>query len=200
MVLKINESLKIVVPLYDANDAIYAYVHAAPVSREVFEANWKLLSRTYVEMAQLGLVGARMAWLALRDTARTIAGDDTEGDALVKPLADEMQRLSNVILPDSSGWGTMPLVAAVAERRIDADDAREVMSAITFFTAASHMHPKAARDDFLSGGAKMWGAQTSSLNATDFAASLPTSTPAVPLTEKSNEAPAAWQAASSLPL
>jgi len=189
MPVKISERLALVVPLYDEKEQVYAYVHSMPISREVFEVHWRLLAHTFTSIAQLGIaIGPRMSYVALKDTAKALAAlSDGDADKLVLPLMNELQRLGNVVLATDKGWETIPLSQAIDGKLIDPDDAQEALSAVVFFTAAWHMQPRATRAAFATGGARVWGAEISSLSVTAFAASLPTSTVTAPSGEKSTE-------------
>lgn len=176
MAIKINERLNLVVPLYDEADKVYAYVHSMPISREAFEISFRLIAATYSEIGRLGLAGARVSHLLLNDVAKNMAGADENAETVSRALLNEIHRLSNVIMPTDAGWETMPLQQALDRKLLDAEDVPEVLSAVVFFTVAWHMHPKAQRKDFMEGGARMWGAQTTSLASTAYTASLPTST------------------------
>lgn len=93
----INERLHFVVPIYaDDGDTISAYVHSAPISREVFEAHFLLISKTFTAFHTEGLGflgGPRVASLMLNKVAEKI-GDQTGAIALM----NEIRRLSNVLI------------------------------------------------------------------------------------------------------
>jgi hypothetical protein len=88
----------------------------------------------------------------------------------------EIRRLSNVVALGPKGWAGVPLQVALDEGTIGEDERAEVENAIVFFTVASLVHRRADLPAILDGASKLWGAQTTLLNATEFAASLPTST------------------------
>ncbi len=172
--MKLNEKLNLVVPLYDGNEAIYAYVHSAPISREVFEANFFLLSKTFTAIFAQGLgeiAGPRVASLILRQIAKQ-TGDEASATALM----NEIHRLTNVLVRDASGWVMTPFQECVDKGTINADDLSEVINAVVFFSAVSVMTARQQRRDMLSGAARLWGAQIVSSDCTAFAASLKTST------------------------
>jgi len=187
MALRINERLNLVVPLYGDNDQIYAYVHSSPISREVFEANFLLISKTFAAIHGEGLgeiAGPRVAAMLMRETAKRMT---PRGEASIElPLLDEIRRLSNVVMPGLSGWTTMPLHDAIAGRLIDSDDVAEVENALVFFTSMSAMHRKQVIAEILPGAARLWGAQTTSSDCMAFVASLPTSIPGANTGEKSD--------------
>lgn len=172
--MKLNEKLHLVVPLYDDNEAIYAYVHSAPISREVFEANFFLLSKTFTAIFAEGLgeiAGPRVASLVMRKISKQ--HNDEAGAAA---LMNEIHRLTNVLVRSPSGWAMTPFQECVDKGTIDADDLAEVINAIVFFIAVSAMTARQQRRDMLAGAARLWGAQIVSSDCTAFAASLKTST------------------------
>ena len=169
--MRLNEKLNFVIPVYDANDKISAYVHSTPLSREAFEASFVLISKTFSAIHGEGLgsiAGPRVASLILREVAKR---NDDEAGALT--LMNEIRRLTNVLTPGPNGWTIIPFQEAT--KTLDPDDLSEVENAIVFFTVYSAMHRRQTLRDLLTGAARMWGAQVSSLTPTAFAASLPTS-------------------------
>ena len=176
--MRINERLNLVIPIYGEDNAIVAWVHSMPLSREVFEANYLLIAKTFTLIFGLGLgemAGPRVAAFLLRDTARKLAGDnpaDTAGDALLA----EIHRLTNVSLPSEKGWEVWTYDQVLKRKLLSDDDVSEVESALVFFTVVSAMHRRQVAEVLIKGGARLWGAQTSYLNITAFQRSLPTST------------------------
>lgn len=172
----INERLNLVVPLYHGDD-VYAYVHAQPLSREVFEANYLLISRTFSAIHSEGLgniAGPRVARMVMKTVAEQQKNEDS-----AQALINEIRRLSSVVLPSEGGWTTLPLQDALNQKKLDEDDVEEVENAITFFICASAMYRKVTLRVMLDGATKLWGAQISSLTCMAFVASLPISTAAV---------------------
>jgi hypothetical protein len=70
----------------------------------------------------------------------------------------------------------MPFDAAKKRGVIDESAAAEVENCIVYFTCASSIHLKAELTVAIEGLSTLWGAQTTSLNATEYMRSLPTST------------------------
>lgn len=187
--MRLDKKLNLVLPLDYGGRAFY--VHAAPVSREVFESNFMIISKTFARIHAEGLssiAGPRIAYLMLR----AIAQEDGAWDGptgVNMSLVAEIVRLTNFVMPGERGWETIPFQSALDEKKIDDEDRSEVLNALVFFTVASAMYP--ARDLYttkdqttgkervgiLSFALSLWGGQTSSSNCTEFAASLPTSTP-----------------------
>ena len=175
--MRLNEKLHMVVPLYSQDgdvETIYAYVHSAPISREVFEAHFMLISKTFAAIYGEGLgeiVGPRVAKLIMMEVAKRTR--DMEG---ATALINEIRRLTNVVTRGPGGWVTIPFQDAVDRGDLDADDLAEVENAICFFTVVSATHKKQILQAMLPGAVALWGGQTSSSDCTGFVASLRTST------------------------
>lgn len=183
--MKIDRRLNLVIPLYHDEDKVYAYIHATPINREVFEKYHLVIARTLASITANGLgyiAGPRVAAMQLK--AQAIATGSWEGTDGVQGLMAEIRRLSNVLAPTGHGWDMIPLEDAVSQNFLDADDVSEVENALAFFTVASWMYPRPALKDILEGAAKLWGAQIESLGCTDFMNSLTTSKPAASTGEK----------------
>lgn len=176
--MKMDRKLNIVIPVQQGTRTLY--VHSSPISRGVFENYFMVLSRTFAAIYNQGLgavAGPRVAAMMLRKIAQE-AGD-WEGDAGVeRGLMAEIRRLTNVVMPDGSGWATTPFQEVRDRKLLDEDDIAEVENSLVFFTVASAMHRKEELPTVLGMMSNLWGAQIASSNSTEFAASLPTSTPA----------------------
>jgi hypothetical protein len=175
--MKIDRKLNLVVPVERAPGET-VYVHAMPLGREVFERYFLVISKAFAAIYNEGLgfvAGPRVAAMLIRRVAEDLnVWDGPEG--VEAGLVAEMRRLSNVLAPSPKGWTQIPLQQAIDQGFIDEADASEVENAIAFFTVASAMHRRAELKDVLEGASKLWGAHVSSLNCTEYTASLPTST------------------------
>ncbi len=185
----INEVLHLVIPIFSqgalpehGEDAPpVAYVHSAPISREVFEANYLLLSKTMSAILTEGLreiEGPRVAGLVLNDIAKQMVGERGDAAKLKAPLLAEIHRLTHVLAPGEGGWETVPYQEALDRHLIPDEDLAEVTNGIVFFTVASSALPRRQVHAMIDGAARLWGAHVSSLNVTEYAASLRTSTAA----------------------
>jgi hypothetical protein len=169
--MRIDERMNLVVPLY-RDEKIYAYVYSTPVSREVFEAHYWLIAKTHNKLVELDrIAGTKVAVFVLKDVAKKERAEES-----CTAFLAEITRLSNAIVATDDGWTTAPYQAAVDRKMIDMDDAREVDSAIVFFTVGWLMYPLNLRLALLDGAAPAWNAEITSLSLTDFSASLKTST------------------------
>ena len=172
--MKINEKMHLVMPIYDDDDSVCAYVHSAPISREVFEAHFLLMSKTFAAIHGEGLgdiAGPRVASLVMK----RIAARSGEAESATS-LMNEVRRLTNVETRTKGGWETIPFQEASDKQTISADDLSEVENALVFFTVILAMHRKQVAAELLPGAAKLWGAQISSLDSSAFHASLKIST------------------------
>lgn len=177
--MEINRKLNFVVPIERDGSTLYA--HATPISREVFENYHLVIAKTFSKIYNEGLgfsAGPRVAAMLLKQTAieTGVWGNRQDGTAGVEAgLLGEIRRLTNVIALGPNGWAPFPFAEAIAKGLVDADELSEVENAIVYFTVASAMHRKAELTAILAGAANLWGAQVTSSNTTEFAASLQTS-------------------------
>lgn len=174
---RLSRELKLVLPVDTALGEVY--VHSTPISREVFERYWLVISRAHsMIMAVAGGVaaGPKVAVLALKEAATQM--QVWEGPTGVeRGLLGEIRRLTNVIVPaDGGGWELLPLMDAVTARSIDEDDLAEIEGAVTFFILASQMQSREALEITLAGMTSLWGARTTSSSCSEFIGSLPRST------------------------
>lgn len=169
--MKIDESLNLVLNVGNG----YALYHT-PISRGVFEVNFKLLAATKSELAGKGIhyqmdSGPRIASLLLMDEAKK---DDNEEAG--KALLAEIKRLSMVLAPGENGWSMSPVDAAINADKIDIDDWREVESSLVFFTCHFSMAAKREKKTMASAVASLLKGFTTSLACSEYADSLLIST------------------------
>ena len=180
----IDRKLNLVIPVENGDQT--SYVHSTPISRQVFEANFEAIGRTFSRIYGGGyglMAGPRIAAMMLRKVAEDFGGDDPTARAaslalVESSLMNEVRRLSNWVAVGPSGWASIPYQEAVDKKLISEDDAAEVENALVFFTVASSMHKKSELPIILAGASKIWGARIELSNSTAFAASLRTSTEA----------------------
>lgn len=171
--IKINRKLNLVMDV-DTGDGLI-HIHSAPISREVFEDNFLVISRAFTAVYTNGLgpvTGPRVAALLLKQEAQTLGVWDRTQQSLMA----EIYRLTNVVAPGPSGWESLPYDAAKKRGVLDENTASEVENCIVYFTCASSIHLKAELAVATEGLSTLWGAQTTSLNVTEYMRSLPTST------------------------
>jgi hypothetical protein len=183
----LNKKLNIVLT-FDIDENLQGYVHSAPLSREAFEQNYLVLSKTFTAIYSEGLgpvLGPRVAMLILKEQAialgegRNGSGGQKAWDAVQSSLVFEIYRLTNVVWPGPNGWETIPYVEAKRRELLDEDQTSEVENALVYFIVASALHLKAELPMALDGLKSMWGAQIISSNVTEFKISLMTLTTGV---------------------
>ncbi len=173
--MRIDRRLNLVIPIYQGEGDPVAWVHSTPLSREVFESNFLLVSKTFAAIHAEGLgeiAGPRVAKLVMGRIASGMMGGLESATALM----NEIRRLSNVLAIVGGGWQTVPLQNAQEAGLLDEDDVPEVENALCFFTVLSGMHRREVLAEILPGAARLWGALTSSLGCTEYLDSLRTST------------------------
>lgn len=178
--MKVDRKLNLVVPIERPEGVIY--VHAAPISREVYERHFLVMAKTHAAIFDQGLhfnSGPRVAALMLRQYAEKLGVWDGE-DGVQAGLMAEIRRLANVIAPNGKGYSALPLDVALAQGQVDEDEIGEVESEIVFFTLECCLRKKAQLPIFLAPMHRLCGSSSTSLDATAFAGSLKISTPIEP--------------------
>ncbi|WP_187168721.1 hypothetical protein [Escherichia coli] len=170
--MKIAKNLNLIIPV--RTEKGNGWIHATPISKEVFKEHFFILGKTFSAMFSDGLgvvAGPRVAFLMLEK----ISCDSGiwEGDKGVRnTLVNEIIRLANLVYPvEGKGYDTIPLDMALDREIIDLD---EVAGELIFFSCVSSINsPEQAKGtmDVVNG---IWSTQCSSLNLTEWIASLPT--------------------------
>lgn len=179
--MRIDRRLNLVVPL-DQGDGTTIYVHSMPLGQPAFQSNYLLMAKAFESIYREGIqsiAGPKVAALILRTTAESMRdpGDTDEPAAYVSLMA-EIRRLSNVAVPRETGWQVIAYEEALRQKALDPDEAAEAEGLIVFFMLASAIHKRSELPAILAWLARIWTLQVTSSNITEFAASLPTSTPA----------------------
>lgn len=189
----ITDDLKLVLPVRGDKEGLAVHAYHTPISRAVFEANFRLLASTRAAMLSQGAVymmdsGPRIAALTLREQGRRLAeadgvrDDDGEGGA--KALLGEIARLTTILAPGDRGWDMVPVEEAIKRGVMDDEEWGEVLSSIVFFTCIYALAKKADRQRVASTTASTLGSSITSLSAMAFVDSLPTSTSSAPTVTK----------------
>lgn|ERR1700733_2515027 len=186
--MRIDEQLNIVIPVDRANGTTI-YIHAAPLSREVFQKYWLVLSKAFAGIYGEGLgsiAGPRIAALMLRRVAESMEVTPTginewnAPDGVENGLMPEIRRMANVAAMATNGsgrgWQLFTLEHAIEHHMIDVEDLDEIDGVLVFFTLVWRLHRHKERLTVLNGSVKLWGASISSLSLSAFVGSLPTST------------------------
>jgi hypothetical protein len=191
--MQLNENLSLVIPIRRADDntPLIRGFHT-PISREVFEANFRALAATKAALFGPGVkyasdVGPQVAALLLTDEAKREAirmeQVDNEGAPDISgtlALLAEIKRLTLILAPQQNGWEQLPVDVAIARGVIDGDEWREAESGLVFFTCLFSLCPKRQRAKLIDALAAPIGGSGTSLNITAYLASLATSTPPAP--------------------
>ena len=187
--MKISRNMNLIIPVETELGA--AFVHAAPISKEIYREHFFVLSKTFSAIFSEGLgvvAGPRVAYLMLE---RICINDKTwEGPNGVRnTLVNEIVRLSNLVYPvEGKGWDTKPLEVALEREIVELD---EVIGELVFFTCVSSINKPAQATGLMNEVNGMWDSQISSLSLTDWMRSLPTSKPADSSGETGNTSSAA---------
>ncbi|EFZ4919464.1 hypothetical protein K3Q14_004420 [Shigella boydii] len=170
--MKIARNLNLIIPV--RTEKGNGWIHATPISKEVFKEHFFILSKTFSAIFSEGfgvVAGPRIVFLMLERISRD--SNIWEGDKGVRnTLVNEVIRLANLVYPvEGKGYDTIPLDMALEREIIDLD---EVAGELIFFTCVSSINsPEQAKGtmDVVNG---VWSTQCSLLNLTEWIASLPT--------------------------
>lgn len=189
--MKISRNMHLIIPV--DTEMGTAYIHSAPISKEVYREHFFILSKTFSAIFSEGLgvvAGPRVAYLMLEHICKK--GEIWEGTTGVRnTLVNEIIRLSNLVYPvEGKGWDTKPLEVALDREIVELD---EVIGELVFFTCVSSINKPAQAQGLMKEVNGMWNSQTTSLSLTDWMRSLPTSKPA----DSSGETESTLSAASS---
>jgi len=151
-----------------------AYIHAAPISREVYKEHFMIIGQTYSRMFSEGLsfaAGPRTAYHLLEHVARERKVWEGE-NGVQNTLVNEIVRLANYVYPeDGKGWQTLPLDVAVARGLVELEEA---IDELVFFTCVSCVNKRAQVSRIMIMVSGLWGSSISSSGLTAWIASLPT--------------------------
>jgi hypothetical protein len=171
--MRIDERLNLIIPI--PRDGGTVYIHSMPLSREAFESQWLMLSKTFAVLMAEGLsvvAGPRIAFMALKDISTK--ADRWDGPQGVRnTVINEIIRLSNLVSPEGDGWKTTPLQSAIEHKMFSDDELSEVLGTICFFTLNTAIHRKDTLRVVLTNMNDLWGTLTSLSPLTEFVASLP---------------------------
>lgn len=165
-------------------DVVRVWAYHTPISRAVFDQNFRLLAATKSALASKGAhylmsAGPRIAALTLKDEGSRDAESrgrfDDNGnvrDDETKAFFGELRRLTTILCPGPSGWDMLPVDAAIAQEKIDAEDWQEVESAIVFFCCHVSMAKKVDRARIAQATASLLSASTTPLPLSEYLVSL----------------------------
>ncbi len=184
--MNLNDNQKLILDIGDLK------AFHSPISTEVYESNFRILSETYGTIYDRGAqnalrIGPRIASLTLVEEGQRVAmqrGDLAEKDqpapdAGATAFLKEIKRLTTILCPSQDGWDYLPVDAAINQKKIDAEDWKEVESMLVFFTCTYYSLPRKERHTIFD-LMKMWEVATTVLSCEEYASSLPTSKEAKP--------------------
>lgn len=175
--MRLDRKLNIVATI-DRDDGSRVFVHSTPVGRDVFEAYYAVFGKAFSDLYSNDLKwvsGPRVAALLIRDAAEKLGVWDTDG-GVRDNLMPEIYRLTNVVMPQKGqGWVTIPFQSAIETGVFSADEVAEVAGKVCFFMLVSAVQPRITIAPVLRLAGGLWVMQTTSLNCTEWAASLTTS-------------------------
>ena len=192
MVATISRKLNIVLPPVETKEGML-YIHSMPVGRQMFESCYRSMARAMSALISEGIgpiTGPSVAALALKSEA-----DMLNESAKLDILLSEIKRLTQVAVMKADAppgqSNILPYVVACQRGLLDEDQQSEVENILCYFTLASWIRvPNGLSSGMgLEGLRQLWRAQTTSLDATDYMRSLPTSTPVENTGEKSPTPP-----------
>lgn len=181
--MQFTSDLRLVFPItLDERGDPVLWAYHSPISLDVFNANYRIISATKHELFGKGIQyayenGLRIAALAMRDASASDAQERGIVDAAASALLAEIKRLTLVLAPSESGFESLPVDIAMKNGAIDAQDWAEAEAALVFFTCAFAMAPRAGREIVARSAALVLRGSMTLLSVTEFAASLPISTP-----------------------
>ncbi|EEU9377724.1 TPA: hypothetical protein SI321_003690 [Escherichia coli] len=174
--MKISRNLNLIIPV--RTEKGNGWIHATPISKEVFKEHFFILSKTFSAIFSEGLgvvAGPRIACLMLERISSDMNIWDGE-KGVRNTLVNEIIRLANLVYPvEGKGYDTIPLDMALERGIVEFDD---VAGELVFFTCVSSINTPEQTEQMMLAVSGMWNSRTSSLSLTDWIASLPTLKPA----------------------
>jgi hypothetical protein len=168
MALAIDRKLNLVQTVHAAKGPVH--VHSMPISRAVYEDNYLVIAKAYGTVLTLGPMGPPVAFLRLRDEAKAMG----IWERTQQSLMGEVYRLTNVIAPGDGGWESLPFDVAKKRGIIDEDTASEVENCICYFIFASSIPLREEIAQMVTENLeRLWSAQLTALNSSEFLRSLP---------------------------
>ncbi|EEC7405724.1 MULTISPECIES: hypothetical protein [Escherichia] len=173
--MKISRNLNLIIPV--RTEKGNGWIHATPISKEVFKEHFFILSKTFSAIFSEGLgvvAGPRIACLMLERISSDMNIWDGE-KGVRNTLVNEIIRLANLVYPaEGKGYDTIPLDMALERGIVEFDD---VAGELVFFTCVSSINTPEQTEQMMLAVSGMWNSRTSSLSLTEWIASLPTLKP-----------------------
>ncbi|EKY6588676.1 hypothetical protein QFO50_003799 [Escherichia coli] len=173
--MKISRNLNLIIPV--RTEKGNGWIHATPISKEVFKEHFFILSKTFSAIFSEGLgvvAGPRIACLMLERISSDMNIWDGE-KGVRNTLENEIIRLANLVYPaEGKGYDTIPLDMALERGIVEFDD---VAGELVFFTCVSSINTPEQTEQMMLAVSGMWNSRISSLSLTEWIASLPTLKP-----------------------
>ena len=173
--MKISRNLNLIIPV--RTEKGNGWIHATPISKEVFKEHFFILSKTFSAIFSEGLgvvAGPRIACLMLERISSDMNIWDGE-KGVRNTLVNEIIRLANLVYPaEGKGYDTIPLDMALERGIVEFDD---VAGELVFFTCVSSINTPEQTEQMMLAVSGMWNSRISFLSLTEWIASLPTLKP-----------------------
>lgn len=181
--MRLDEKLNLVLPVRESPDGKpFSFAVHTPISREVFEISFRILSLTKAALFSKGLpfafgTGPGIARLTLLDEAKRDEAERGEGAVLqAKAILQELKRLTMIVGPGPSGYSAIPVDSALGSGLMDKEEWEEAESALLFFTLAFSLVKMKDRKMVMESTASILGGSLTSQTPSEFAVSCQTST------------------------
>jgi hypothetical protein len=175
--MRLDQNFNLVVPVEQENGT-KIYIYSTPISQEVFESYYLVMSKTFTTLYTEGLTlvsGARVAYITMKNIAKELGMWDGP-TGVQNGLINEIKRLTVVLTPvEARGWETLPIDVAVTRSLLDEEDLSEVLNCLVFFTVLYRLHKRTERKAIIQSACALWTASITSLDSTAFTTSLTTS-------------------------
>lgn len=149
------------------------WIHSTPISKEVYRQHFFILSKVFASIFSEGLgvvAGPRVAYLLLEKIASDLEIWDG-ANGVRNTLVNEIIRLSNLVYPvEGKGWDNQPLEVALDKGIVELDD---VIGELVFFICVSAINKPEQAKSLMESVGGLWNSRITSLNVTDWTASLP---------------------------
>lgn len=165
---RINNKLNLVLEIPDDKGTIY--IHSTPISVDIFNQFYLVLSRTFsfIYSKGLHLTAPRIAHLVLKE----IAAEEGQLEAVQNGLMNEIIRLSNVISPSDKGYVTNTLSDALSRNMITKEEFEEIKGMLVFFYCVSSVARKELIEPTMKQLTDLWCGQVTYLSFTEYKDSL----------------------------
>ena len=186
--MRIDDNLNLVLPVReDDNGNGLAWAIHSPISREAFEASFRILSLARTEIFSKGTAyafgtGPNVATLVLKDEGRRDGEQrgETDPEKAAKSFLMEIRRLTMIVAPSSEGFRPVPVDSAIASGLISREEWEDAESALVFFTLTFCLAKRTKWAMAKKATAEILGGQMVSSTPTEWAASCRKSTPVEP--------------------